>query len=117
MIRPALVAWQEVTDKLLALSPQITESQRDETIVIIDALLDERGKLQREIVAPFTAEEEVLGKKLVALEAEVLKKLAQFTKSIRADITEVQSKSDNMKNYVNPYGNLANDGMYYDTKQ
>jgi len=30
---------------------------------------------------------------------------------------ESQAKKDNMKNYVNPYSNVARDGTFYDTKQ
>ena len=56
-------------------------------------------------------------KNLWSLEADVQKKLAFFTKQIRTDISEAQSKKDNMKNYVNPYSNVARDGTFYDTKQ
>ena len=56
-------------------------------------------------------------KNLSLLEADVQKKLALFTKQIRIDIAEAQAKKDNMKNYVNPYSNVARDGTFYDTKQ
>ncbi|HJF31270.1 MAG TPA: hypothetical protein K8V56_05755 [Sporosarcina psychrophila] len=117
MIRPALTAWRDVTEKLLALTQQTAEDTRDETIAAIEAFLDDRDKLQPHITAPFTPEEETFGKHLVATEAEVQKKLALFTKVIRTGITEAQAKKDNMKNYVNPYSNVARDGTFYDTKQ
>ncbi len=117
MIRPAMLAWQGITEKILALSPQVSDSQRDEMIASVEIFLDERDKLQQQITAPFTPEEELLGKKLVASEADIQKKLSQLTKEIRVDISESQSKSDNMKNYVNPYSSLGQDGTYYDTKQ
>lgn len=117
MIRPALTAWRDVTEKLLELTGEIAEDMRDKTIASIEALLDDRDKLQPYIAAPFTPEEEVFGKSLVAAEADVQKKLAQFTLLIRTDIVESQAKKDNMKNYVNPYSNLARDGTFYDTKQ
>lgn len=117
MIRPALLAWQGITEQILKLSPQVSDSQRDEMIANVEAFLDERDKLQQQIAAPFTPEEEVLGKELVALEVDIQKKLAQLTKEIRVDISESQLKSDNMKSYVNPYSSLGQDGTYYDTKQ
>jgi len=117
MIRPALTAWREVTEKLLELTGEIAEDTRDETIASIEALLDDRDKLQPHITAPFTPEEEVFGKSLVAAESDVQKQLAQFTQLIRTDIVESQAKKDNMKNYVNPYSNVARDGTFYDTKQ
>lgn len=117
MIRAALTAWRDVTEKLVRLTQETAVDRRDETIAGIEALLDDRDKLQPHITAPFTPEEEVFGKSLVATEADVEKQLAQFTKLIRTDIAESQAKKDNMKNYVNPYGNVARDGTFYDTKQ
>jgi len=117
MIRPALTTWRDVTEKLIVLTGEIGEDTRDKTIAGIESLLDDRDKLQPHITAPFTPEEEVFGKSLVAAEADVQKQLAQFTLLIRTDIVESQAKKDNMKNYVNPYSNVARDGTFYDTKQ
>ncbi len=118
MIRSAMTVWRDVTEKLLTLTTnQTSEDQRDETILSIEGLLNDRDKLQPHIVAPFTSEEEVFGKGLVAIEADVQQKLALFTNLIRTDITEAQTKKNNMKNYVNPYSNVARDGTFYDTKQ
>lgn len=117
MSRPALQAWYEATKKLITLTNETVEETRDETIEAIEGLLDVREKIQHEIVAPFTAEEEAFGKQLVELEAALQKNLALFTKRIRTDISEAQSKKTHMKNYVNPYSNVARDGTYYDTKQ
>lgn len=117
MIRQAMTVWRDVTEKLLALTKQTLEEQRDETIVSIEKCLDDRDKLQPQIVAPFTLEEEAFGKELVVLEADVQKKLALFSKQIRLDISEAQSKKDHMKKYVNPYSKVARDGTFYDTKQ
>ena len=117
MIRPALTAWLDVTEKLMELTEEIAEDTRDKTIAGIEALLDDRDKLQPHITAPFTPEEEVFGKSLVAAEADVQKQLAQFTQLIRTDIVESQAKKDNMKSYLNPYSNVSRDGTFYDTKQ
>ena len=68
-------------------------------------------------VAPFTAEEEEVGRVIVGLEQQVVKGLSSFTKHIRTDITAAQSKKDHMKSYINPYANVARDGTFYDTKR
>ena len=118
MIRAAMTVWRDVTEKLIALPVEgLSVEQRDTIVLSIEGFLDDRDKLQAQIVAPFTAEEEAFGKELVKMEAAVQEKLALFTKQIRTDITENQSKKDNMKNYVNPYSNVARDGTFYDTKQ
>ena len=117
MIRPVLITWQEATKKLIDLTKNSSEDLRDETIEEIEKLLDERENIQPEIRAPFTEEEEAFGKQLVELEADLQKKLALYMKTIRTDISDAQSKKTHMKNYVNPYSNVARDGTYYDTKQ
>ena len=117
MIRPAMQAWYDVTKKLVELTNSTSEDQRDEVIEGINSRLDERDKLQSHISAPFTSEEQFFSKELLALESEVQKRLAAFSAKIRLDITDAQAKKDNMKSYVNPYGNMGQDGAYYDTKQ
>lgn len=118
MIRPALTTWRDVTMKLLALSAkQTSEEQRDEAILSIEGFLDDRDKLQPHIAAPFTSEEEAFGEELVKLETNVQKELDLFRQQIRVDISGTQSKKGNMKNYLNPYSNVARDGTFYDTKQ
>ena len=117
MIRPAMTVWRDVTEKLLVLTKQTADEQRDEAIAGIEKCLDDREKLQPQIVAPFTPEEEVFGKELVVLEADVQKKLAFFTKQIRLGHFRSAIQKNHMKNYVNPYSNVARDGTFYDTKQ
>lgn len=117
MIRPAMIRWQETTQQLLSATSRIEEEQRDAVIDEINELLDERDALQTEITAPFTPEEEVLGKQLVELEKQVTAGLAAYMKLIRSDITAAQSKKEHVKSYVNPYGKVARDGTFYDTKQ
>lgn len=117
MIRPAMIRWQETTQKLLSATSRTEEEHRDAVIDEINELLDERDALQTEIVAPFTPEEEDLGKELVALEKQVTAALTTYTKLIRSDITAAQSKKEHVKSYVNPYGKVARDGTFYDTKQ
>ncbi len=117
MIRPAMIRWQETAQQLLSATSRTDEEQRDTVIDEINGLLDERDSLQTEIAAPFTPEEEELGKELVALEKLVASALASYMKLIRSDITAAQSKKEHVKSYVNPYGKVARDGTFYDTKQ
>ncbi|MHA6258394.1 hypothetical protein ACXYMX_00650 [Sporosarcina sp. CAU 1771] len=118
MIREAMTAWLDVTEKLLAIPiAGTTADEREGIIADVEGYLDERDLLQGQIVAPFTAEEEVLGKKLIAMEADVEKKLTLIRKQIKINISESQSKKDHMKTYINPYSKVARDGTFYDTKQ
>lgn len=117
MIRPALVTWRQATESLLVTSEKFADDLRDDSIEMIEKLIEVRGRLQSEIAPPFTPEEEVYGKELVELEKKVQLKLTNFNKQIRTDISDTQSKKDTIKNYVNPYGNVVSDGTFYDKKQ
>ncbi len=117
MIRQVLLAWRTATENLLDAAKNVDEEQRDASIAAIEKLLDEREKLKDGIAAPFTKEEEALGQELMALEKELQTKLALFTKRIRTDIMQAQSKKTHMQEYVNPYSNVGRGGTYYDTKQ
>jgi len=112
-----MTRWGDVSKELLAVTNQFEEDQRDAVIASVDRLLDERDSLQAAILGPFTPEEEEFGKTLVALEGNVLQALTLYTKRIRSDISAAQSKKENMRSYVNPYGKVARDGTFYDTKQ
>ncbi|MFC5604672.1 hypothetical protein [Sporosarcina koreensis] len=112
-----MIRWQETAQQLLSATSRTEEEHRDAAIDEINGLLDERDALQTEIVAPFTSEEEELGKELVTLEKQVAAALAAYMKLIRSDITAAQSKKEHVKSYVNPYGKVARDGTFYDTKQ
>lgn len=116
MIRPAMTMWHERSLRLISLVKEMDAEKRDEVIEQIEKVLDERDQLQSQISQPFTAEEEQFGSKLVALEKDVQTGLEQFTKGIRTDIAQSQSKKEHMNNYVNPYSNMSRDGAYFDSK-
>ncbi|QTD41194.1 flagellar protein FliT [Sporosarcina sp. Te-1] len=109
--------WQDISKELLLATAQLEEDKRDAVIETVERLLNERDVLQKEILPPFTSEEEAVGRGLVDLEKQVLQSLSLYSKRIRADISATQSKKEHMKNYVNPYGKVARDGTFYDTKQ
>lgn len=117
MIRPSMIRWREITKQLLVATKKTGDEQRDTVIDEINALLDEREALQKEIVSPFSALEESVGKELVALEKQVSGALDAYMKQIRSDISATQSKKEHVKSYVNPYAKVARDGTFYDTKQ
>ena len=117
MIRPELLQWKEVTDRLLALPIQTSEEQRDEMIDTIEGILEEREQLQPSIQPPFTAEEEAFGREIVAHEPQVALKLENYLNAIKKDLSTSHSKKGSVRSYVNPYSKVARDGTFYDTKQ
>lgn len=116
-MRAALSQWKAITEQLSAIAGNTKEESRDEMIEAIDQLLDQREQLQSLIKPPFTEQEIAFGKELLQLEETVQKKLSSFSKHIRSDISEAQTKKGHMKSYVNPYSSVARDGTFYDTKR
>lgn len=117
MIRPAIQTYRQCSERLISITEQVEEEQRESVIGQIEQLLDVREQLQQQIVQPFTPEEEAAGQELIRLEQEVQASLSRFMKDIRQDITKSQAKKENIHSYVNPYGKMPQDGAYYDTKQ
>ncbi|WP_040287075.1 hypothetical protein [Sporosarcina koreensis] len=117
MIRPALTEWKAAADRLLALSLPAESEQRDEVIAEIETILDLRDRLLPDIQPPFSAEEEVFGRDVLAAEPAVAAKLEQCMSLIRKDLSASQTKKDGVRSYVNPYSKVARDGTFYDTKQ
>ncbi|MDV6376948.1 hypothetical protein ORD22_01550 [Sporosarcina sp. GW1-11] len=117
MIRPAMTVWRERSLQLIALTNEVEETKREEVIEQIEKILDDRDKLQSQIAQPFTAAEKEAGQELMTIEKEVQSNLARFMKAIRANITQSQSKKEHITSYTNPYGNMMQDGAYYDTKK
>lgn len=92
------------------------DDQRDAIIATIEGVLDEREQLQPSIQPPYSAEEEVLDRELVAIESNVAVKLESYMAVIRKDLSASQTKKDGVRNYMNPYSKVARDGTFYDTK-
>ncbi|MEE8671110.1 MAG: flagellar protein FliT [Heyndrickxia coagulans] len=111
-----LAACLELTEALL--SEFHKEQPRDTLIQNVHRLLDRRGALLAAIKPPFSAEAQLLGRKIMDLDKQ-LKPLMQETLSgIRSDIQQAAKKKTSMKQYINPYQSLQlNDGRFYDRKR
>src|SRR5699024_4552662 len=61
-----------VTKKIEKLLNQTnTNESREKVIVEVTALIEERGQLMEHLVPPFSAQEELLGKEIVALNKQI----------------------------------------------
>ncbi|WP_253718576.1 flagellar protein FliT [Weizmannia acidilactici] len=91
---------------------------REELIGNINRLLDKRGALLASLKPPFSPEEQLLGKKIAALDKRLKPLLEETLLEIRQDIKQTVKKKTSMKKYINPYQSLQlNDGRFYDRKR
>ncbi len=109
--------WETLTNTLLHLTTIREEERRDEVIEQIEGVLEKRGELQKQLGAPETEEEREYVRSLLPLERQMTEQLDAFMSLIRQNITQAKTKKGHVKEYINPYGKVARDGTYYDTKQ
>lgn len=111
-----LKEFHKATIELIQILQQ-TQTERDQKILQVEALLDRREVLMKEIVPPFTPEEAELGKKIVTMNERLEQLITAEKVSIQKDIKELHVKKVSNTKYVNPYQNLSTDGMFYDKRK
>lgn len=115
MIRTELAKWQEATNGLIAALS--SGGERDIIIERVVSLLADREELKYAIQAPFTPEEEVLGRDLVLRETELTSLMKELNSLIKGDILRTQKTKTNMHSYTDPYSAVVPDGTYYDQRK
>lgn len=114
-----LEAVYDVTRKIEKILDQsITTQNREEIIQEITRLIEERGQMMEKLAPPFTEQEKLHGKKVVALNEQIEKDMKSLFETLKQDIRQVNKQKETNRSYLNPYGNIkSTDGMYLDSKQ
>lgn len=112
----AVKQFYQLTIELIQLIEKPQEG-RDDKITQVEAFLNQREHLMKDINPPYTTEETVLGKEIVKLNTRLAQLLQGEKASIQKDIKELQVKKDSNTKYINPYQSLATDGMFYDKRK
>lgn len=95
------------------------DDKRDDFIVTLNTLLDERGQLIAELSASgFQVDTTNKSHQmLVELDKGIKSRLEQAMNVVKADLRNIQKAKKNEKQYVDPYSKVAvMDGRYYDKK-
>lgn len=111
----ALDKYVELTLQLLDIVKN--ESDQDKKIQQIESLLAERETIIKNIVPPFTQEEQALGKELVVYEETLQALLNKEKKIIQQEIKNISIRKQSTKKYTNPYESLSTDGIFYDKQK
>jgi flagellar protein FliT len=106
-----------ITKQLKEAVDEAETGNRDYVIEKIDNLLTERHSLLGSIQPPFTEDEQVLGKQMMAWNQEIDRKLILLRTEIKRDMNGLTKKKISAQKYTNPYENLQHDGMFYDKKK
>ncbi|MGP4040722.1 flagellar protein FliT [Gracilibacillus sp. D59] len=110
---------KEITLKLNQTLDEIRKSaNREERIIEIQKLLNEREDLLKEVKKPYTEEELKVGRELITIDRDIQKKMNQIFEGVKVDVRSVRKQKSSNQKYVNPYQNLAtNDGTFLDKKK
>ncbi|MCJ7840175.1 hypothetical protein MUB24_04460 [Lederbergia sp. NSJ-179] len=107
-----------LTEQIIVLVKITNDDQREPIIERIEDLLSQRSALFAELRAPYTMEEQKMGKELLALDQEMNAALNHFLKTIQTDMQTLERKKKSAAHYSNPYAATDGlDGMFYDRRQ
>ncbi|MGM7634533.1 flagellar protein FliT [Bacillus sp. Hm123] len=111
----AVQACYKITEELFQLV-QPPDEDRDGLVEAIEKLLEQRQSLLANIRAPFSAEEEELGKQIIEKNAIIDTRLKKLKEEIQKDMQQLSKKKSSANKYVNPYASLGVNAAFYDKK-
>ncbi|WP_277678759.1 hypothetical protein [Gracilibacillus dipsosauri] len=115
----AIQKYYQLTKEMLSLLNVPSGSQkRKELIDHITEMIDNRQQWMEQIKAPYTQEEEELGKQTVILDRQLNDKLQQLFQSIKKDMRNNKKQQRSNTKYLNPYQSISTlDGRFMDSKK
>jgi flagellar protein FliT len=113
----SVILCHSITKQLKEAVEEVAVGNRDSVIEKIEKLLTERQSLLGNIKPPFTEDEQVLGKQMMAWNQEIDRKLILLRTEIKRDMNGLTKKKTSAQKYTNPYENMQHDGMFYDKKK
>lgn len=100
------------------LDEPISAKSREAVIIDLNRLLIKRGVEMENLSAPFSAEEQNLGEKLVPINEAVQKKMQVMFNGLKTEMKQVKKQKKSNQSYTNPYRSVqAMDGMFMDRKK
>ena len=95
----------------------IPDTNRDEYIERISALIDERETLISNLPASYTEHERQLGAQIVSLNKEIDALLKKQANHLKRELDQFNQKKRLSQQYANPYARVTIDGMFLDKKK
>lgn len=114
----ALQHLYKITKQMSHLFRQkITSENRDQMMMEMNQLLDEREKVFKQLQPPYTASDRKMGQKILRLNEEVEKKMQKVFHELRNELQIVKKHKKSNQSYLNPFKDTQNvDGVLLDRK-
>ncbi|MCU9612974.1 flagellar protein FliT [Caldibacillus lycopersici] len=105
-----------VTTELIQRLEEDTQD-RDNQLHDIQLLLNKRDEHAKQMVPPFSEEEQKLGKQILSLNETLIQLLTKQKQIIQTDLRQLQKRKQSGKQYINPYQSIQTDGYFYDKRK
>lgn len=100
------------------LSVQVSGKNRESIITELNELVAKRGQLLQQVTPPFTDQEKMIGKEVVALNKKIQKKMNEIFHELKQEMKRINQQKKSTNTYENPYKSMPTlDGMFLDQKK
>ncbi|QXE00946.1 flagellar protein FliT [Terribacillus sp. DMT04] len=99
-------------------SQQVTAENREEVVQSLTKLMEVRSQQMEGLQAPFSPEEEKLGKALLPLNERISSQVEQIFEQLKIDMRTIKKQKQSGKKYINPYASMQTlDGRFLDKRK
>jgi flagellar protein FliT len=99
-------------------SQRVTAENREEVVQSLTELMEVRSQQMEELQAPFSSEEEKLGKALLPLNERISSHVQQIFDQLKVDMRTIKKQKQSGKKYINPYASMQTlDGRFLDKRK
>lgn len=106
-----------LTKELIEFLRNNNDADRDNVIQKVEQFLVKRESLLEDIKPPFSAEDQLLGERLILLGNQLNLLFMNVKQEIQKDLNGLNKKKKSMNQYANPYANIQSDGFFYDKRK
>ncbi|MCY8149332.1 flagellar protein FliT [Bacillus paralicheniformis] len=97
---------------------QIKEApESDELVQTIEAFLEKRDGLIKEIKPPLSETEKQQLRQVTDMEPLLMAELKRLQQAVKHELLQAKQKRAMHHSYINPYANMTIDGTYYDKRK
>ncbi|MFC7063344.1 flagellar protein FliT [Halobacillus seohaensis] len=114
--------WQQflsITERLSQkVNQKVTDDNREQVIVDVQQLLDQRSDLINQLPQPETESEKSTVQRVMELDLDINQKLEFLFDGLKGELRNMRKQKSSNQRYTNPYQSVASyDGMFMDRKK
>lgn len=112
------VLYQLTLNLKETLEQKIDRQKRDQVILKVNELIEQRAIEMTNITPPYTEKEKEMGQEIVRLNDIIERNMNLLFDELKQEMKQLNKQKKSNRSYINPYGKITStDGMYLDSKQ